>query len=109
MEFKETNYHRLYDLYKKIPKIIAIVLAILVFIWSIVDVSVFSDSYSGRYYSYAYYGVMRLDSPVLAVFIWWVIGAVMSLGTWFFGSLAIAPIVIQTDTLIEMNMKMKKD
>jgi len=54
-----------------LPKIVAISLAVLFFIWSIVDPAVF-DWYGD------YYGIMYIGSFFGAMVIWWLIGAVMS-------------------------------
>lgn len=102
---KDPNYDKFYRIFKKIPKILAIVVAALVFIWSIVDVAVFS--YSGYYYQ-PYYGVMHLPSWFLALFIWWIIGAVLALLTYFFSALPVSATVVRTDAVLEINAKVKE-
>ena len=95
------DYQKLYGIYKKLPGILAIIIMSLVFIWSIVDVSVFVESY----YRKTYYGVMYLESAFLAMFIWWVIGAVVAASTWFFSALSVSATVARTDAVIELNNK----
>lgn len=102
---KDPNYDKFYRIFKKIPKILAIVVAALVFIWSIVDVAVFS--YSGYYYQ-PYYGVMHLPSWFLALFIWWIIGAVLALLTYFFSALPVSATVVRTDAMLELKEKVEK-
>lgn len=89
------NYKRLYEIYKKMPMIVSITLASLVFIWSIVDVAVFSHS--------SYYGIMELPSPILPILIWWIIGAVLTCAIYFFSSLLISAVVVRTDAIVEMS------
>lgn len=91
------NYKSLYEIYKKMPMILSITLASLVFIWSIVDVAVFSRSY------YNYYGIMELPSPILPILIWWIIGAVLTCVIYFFSSLLISAVVVRTDAIVEMS------
>ena len=96
------NYKRFYEIYKKMPAIISIILASLVFIWSIVDVAAFS--YRGSYYQ-RYYGIMHLDTPFLAMFIWWLIGAVLVFAAYFFTVLPISATVVRTDAILEIKEK----
>ncbi len=100
---KDPNYDKFYRIFKKLPKILAIITAALVFIWSIVDVAVFS------YYGYdTYYGVMRLESCFLVLLIWWLIGAVLAYATYFFAALPVAATVVRTDAVLEINAKVKE-
>ena len=100
------DYQKLYGIYKKLPGILAIIIMSLVFIWSIVDVSVFvEESYSRYSGSTTYYGVMYLESAFLAMFIWWAIGAVLAASTWFFSALSVSATVARTDAIIELNNK----
>lgn len=97
------DYQKLYGIYKKLPSILAIVIMSLVFVWSIVDVSVFQ--YKPRYSSGYRYGVMELESAFLAMLIWWAIGAVVSVSVWFFSALSVSATVVRTDAIIELNNK----
>ena len=99
------DYKKFYSIYKKLPGIVSIILAVLVFAWSIVDVSVFS--YSGYYSSY--YGVMQIESLFLALIIWWAIGAVLCAATWFFSALFVSATVARTDATIEINKKLAEN
>lgn len=105
---KNPDYNKFYKIYKKLPKILAIIIAALIFIWSIVDVAVFSYG-GGRYYDYVtYYGVMRLKSCFLVLLIWWAIGAVLAFATYFFSAMHVSAIVLRTDAVLEINAKVKE-
>jgi hypothetical protein len=98
------DYKKTYNnVFRKLPKILAITIAVLVFIWSIVDVSVFSSV--SRYYG-SHYGVLGLGSWPLALIIWWAIGAVVSFATWFFTAVGISATVVRTDAIVEINEKL---
>ena len=98
------DFNKYYNLTKKMPLIMSIVVLALVFIWSIVDVSVFShDWWDG-----CEYGIMRLESLALVLIIWWAIGVVLAIGTWFFTTLALAPKVEQIETLKSIKSKLNK-
>ncbi len=101
---KDPNYNKFYRIFKKLPNILAIIIAALVFIWSIVDVAVFSH----EGYQYTYYGVMRLKSCFLVLLIWWLIGAVLAFATYFFAALPVAATVVRTDAVLEINAKVKE-
>lgn len=101
---KDPDYTKFYRIFKKLPKILAIIIAALVFIWSIVDVAVFSHD---GYYN-TYYGVMRLGSCLLVLLIWWLIGAVLAFATYFFSALPVSATVVRTDALLELNAKVKE-
>lgn len=94
-------YEKMYGFYKKLPKILAIVIAVLFFIWSIVDVSVFVNG--------SYYGVMLLPSPLLGMLIWWLIGALISYCSYLISSIVISPTVLRTDAVIEWQMANKAE
>lgn len=98
------DYKKFYNLYKKLPGILAIVIAALFFIWSIVDLAAFS--YVSDYYpQYNSYGIMDLDSGLLVLLIWWVIGAIVTSCTWFFSVLVVSATVARTDAIIAINEK----
>lgn len=96
---KDPNYTKFYRIFKKLPKILAIIIAALVFIWSIVDVSIFNGYY---------YGVMQLKSCFLVLLIWWLIGAVLAFATYFFSAMHVSAIVLRTDAMLELNAKVKE-
>lgn len=96
---KDPNYDKFYRIFKKLPKILAIIIAALVFIWSIVDVSIFNGYY---------YGVMQLKSCFLVLLIWWLIGAVLAFATYFFSAMHVSAIVLRTDAVLEINAKVKE-
>lgn len=99
------NYNKLYNVYKILPGISAVALSVLTFIWSIVDVCVFSRE---SYYS-TYYGVMHLPSPVLCFLIWWAIGIAASFIIWFFSSLVVSATVTRTDAILEIKERLTKE
>ncbi len=96
---KDPDYTKFYRIFKKLPKILAIIIAALVFIWSIVDVSIFNGYY---------YGVMQLKSCFLVLLIWWLIGAVLAFATYFFSAMHVSAIVLRTDAVLEINAKVKE-
>ena len=104
MNILNPDYKKYYGTYKQLPGILAILIGVLTLIWSIVDVAAFS--YEGRYS--VYYGIMGLKSLVLTLLIWWAIGAVLAVGTWFFSTLAVSATVARTDAIIEINDKIKR-
>ncbi len=98
------DYKKYYGLYKKLPGILAIAIAVLFFIWSIVDLAAFSYvSHSWLYGSK--YGIMGLPSWFLVLLIWWIIGAITAACTWFFSAIAVSATVARTDAAIEINNK----
>ncbi len=102
MSILNPDYKKFYGLYKKLPGILAIATAALVFIWSIVDLAVFSytDShYGGLWYTYEY-GVMGLESWILVLLIWWSIGAIVAASTWFFSVIVVSATVARTDATL---------
>lgn len=101
---KDPDYTKFYRIFKKLLKILAIIIAALVFIWSIVDVAVFSHE---GYYD-TYYGVMRLESCLLVLLIWWLIGAVLAFATYFFSAMHVSAIVLRTDAMLELKEKVEK-
>lgn len=111
-KFINPDYKGLYKIYKKLPTILSIVIAILMFVWSIVDVSVFQDvETSGSYWlddytKTTYYGVMHIKSAFAAVMLWWVIGIFIVAINHFFCSLAMSPIVVKTDAVLEIESKL---
>lgn len=96
------DYKKFYGLYKKLPGILAIIIAALFFIWSIVDLSVFSDDggFYGGYFHSPSYGIMELESPILVLLIWWISGAITTACTWFFSVLVVSVTVTRTDATL---------
>ena len=96
------DYKKFYGLYKKLPGILAIIIAALFFIWSIVDLSVFSDDggFYGGYFHSPSYGIMELESPILVLLIWWISGAITTVCTWFFSVLVVSVTVTRTDATL---------
>lgn len=101
------NYKKAYSIYKKMPGIVTIILAAFFFIWSIVDVIVFSDIKFVKEYSV--YGVMGVSSPILVFIIWWAIAAVVCSLTWFFSTLTVSANVVKIDSVIEIKESLKNN
>ena len=97
------NANKWYAFWVKLPKIIFWVTVILFFIWGIVDPSVFY--YEG--WSDAWYGVMQCKTGFGAFMIWQLIG--WASATLFYVSikLALAPMIVQIETLKEINENIK--
>lgn len=103
------NYKKFYGIYKKLPGILAITIAVLYFIWSIIDVAVFSYEYTDRFGNVeGEYGVMGLHSWFFALLIWWIIGAINAFFTWFFSVLIVSTKVTIADSVIEINNKLSR-
>jgi len=82
-----TSNEKWFKFFVYLPKILTIITAVLVFVWSIVDPAVFQYKMYVGYYSSRYdilYGVMRLDTFFGAMIIWWAIGAVACILTYIF-------------------------
>ena len=105
MSLPVPDYQKLYNSYRKLPSICSLILGILVFAWSIVDVSVFG--YHSRYSDY--YGIMELRSAVLVLVIWWAIGAILCVLTYYLTSLSISPTIARTDAVLEINQRLNKE
>lgn len=98
------NYKKFYNILKKLPGIIAMAIVVASFIWSIVDVCVFS--FESYYFTYdSFYGIMQLSSPVLSILIWWVIGIVSATISWLICTLAITPTVVKLDAILKIEQK----
>ena len=92
------NYKKFYAIYKKIPIISAVVWALLFFVWSIVDVFVLDYPFG--------YGMMGQDVMFFALIIWWAIGAVTALVSYFASAILISETVLRTDATLEINEKL---
>jgi hypothetical protein len=68
------DHEKWFDFFVKLPKILTIVTAVLMFVWSIVDPSVFY--YDGGWGESSSYGVMQCQTFFGAMIIWWIIGAI---------------------------------
>lgn len=105
---KNPDYNKFYKIYKKLPKILAVVVALLMWIWSIIDVTCFIYQSNSYYSTVIYYGVMRFTSRFPALLIWWLIGAVLAFATYFFSAMHVSAIVLRTDAVLEINAKVKE-
>ena len=103
MNLFEPDYKQMYESYKKMPSTISIVIFAIGVIFGIVDAAVFGSR--GSYFNPSTYGLFGLPSPILCVLIWGAVGALLA---WFIGSLvafSIAPVIIQTETLLSIDRK----
>ena len=100
MKKKESlsSYYKYYELYKKSPFIACIIIASLCFIWAILDPVIFCSDYYG-FMSHSW-GVMRLSSGFLCWLIWVVIGAVLSVSTYFISKIMISLKVLEIEHLM---------
>ena len=92
------NYKKFYKVYRKLPVISTIILALSFFAWSILDVF-------GIPYQFGY-GMFEQTYAILALIIWWVIGLVNCLLTYVITAIAISATVLRTDATIEINEKL---
>ena len=114
MSFMNPNYLKSYNLYKKMPAFLTIAVAILSFVWSIINVTLLKvevDYYYDRWeevgvYTYEY-GILGLESAFPTLLIWWAIGAVLCAATWFFACLSVSPVIARTDAVISLNRKVQ--
>jgi hypothetical protein len=103
------DYERFYTLYKKMPGILAYTTIIMTVIWSIVDVSIFQTSYGSYFNRYTCYGIMELESALLAMLVWWAIGAVLAGIAWFFSALSVSATVRRTDAVVAIKEKLQQN
>lgn len=85
---KDPDYTKFYRIFKKLPKILAIINIILFFIAAIVLASIY-------------------DMPSLII-VGWLIGAIYTLIAYFFSVLLVAATVVRTDAVLEINAKVKE-
>lgn len=95
MNFFNPDYAFFYKIYKKIPAISAIAVAVSVFVFSIVDVS-------------SYY-IICTDFVILDLLIWWSIGAIAAFATWFISAMTVSATILRTDAMIEIESSNKTD
>lgn len=85
---KDPNYDKFYRIFKKLPKILAIINIVLFFIAAIVLASIY-------------------DMPSLVIG-GWLIGAIFTLIVYFFSVLLVSATVVRTDAVLEINAKVKE-
>ena len=92
------DYKKFYKFYKKLPQILAIICAVLFFAWSILDVFVISYPFG--------YGMFDQTYALVALIIWWGIGLIPCILTYFITAIIISATVLRTDAAIEINEKL---
>jgi uncharacterized membrane protein len=107
MNFIDPDYKKFYSIYKKLPAICSIVHAIIVCVWGIVDIAVFS--YKSPDSNVYHYGIMGLKSAFLVIVIWWMIGIISSIIIWFFSTLKVSATITRTDAALEILKNMNND
>ena len=83
-----------FSVFKKLPIIVAAILFGLFIIWGIIDPCLF-HYVRGYLSSYRYYGVMMLPNGFLCWLIWFVIGAIVSVCTYFSMKIAFSHKILQ--------------
>ena len=111
------NNEKWFNFYVKLPKIVAMITAVLFFIWGIVDAVAFKQPIY-TYYTYPYYrteivgysyGVMCLPNAFLSLLVWWAIGAAVCASTYFILKLATCYPILQIYNLKQIRENTKKD
>ena len=89
-----------FEFYKISPKIYAITILALTFIWSIVDISVFTRRVFPYYgHNYTVYGIFGWKSWILVILVWWLIGVITAALSNIILKILFAPIILQTEYL----------
>lgn len=90
-----------FKFYVKFPLIMAIAVGLIFFIWGIVDPASFQLTTFETSYGYGsepvenkLYGIMGLETFFGAMIVWWIIGAVLSVGSYFFYKIILAPTIL---------------
>ena len=99
-EIIETN-ERSFNVYAYLPTIIAIIIAILFFLWGIIDPAI-------NRLPHRWYGLFRTDTFLGAVVLWWIIGAVVTALNYFIYKIILAPTVLNIYYLAEIIKNTKK-
>ena len=107
MNFINPDYKKFYSIYRKLPAICSIIHAIIVYVWGIVDIAVFS--YKSQDSNAYHYGIMGLKSAFLVIVIWWIIGTISSIIIWFFSTLKVSPTIARTDATLEILKNINND
>ena len=89
---------RWFKSYVKIPLIIAIIIGIFFFVWGVVDATTFQKIvYKQRgddILKLRVYGFLEIESRIGAELIWWIMGAFLSVGTYFFLKIILSPKIL---------------
>ena len=91
---KNLNYENAYRIYKLLPAISFICSMVAALAWTVIDLLAFSR--------YQRYGILRLESPVLPIFIWLLAGLLLATITFFFTAVAISSTVLRTDAVLKI-------
>ena len=100
-EIVETN-KKSFNFYVYLPTVIAIITAILFFLWGIIDPSI-NQSRNGYWY-----GLLGTETFLGSVVLWWIIGAVVTVLNYFIYKIILAPSVLKIYYLAEIIKNTKK-
>jgi hypothetical protein len=93
----DQDFKKFYRIFKVLPVISSIIVALSVFFVSFIDATRFIPNWG--------YGIFGFDSALPVVIVWWLIGFASTILTWFFLTLLISPIVVSTDALVSIDKK----
>ena len=98
-----------FALYIKLPKIVTIIIGVFIFIWSIIDPSVFS-TVEGSIYGedLSTYGIMGAGSFFGAMVIWWLIGCALCGIVYFVMKISMSYKLLKLYYLQEIYQSVKK-
>ena len=102
---KDIDYDFFYEEYRKLPVYIAIINALVFFVWSIIDICVFKV----KSYDSVKYGIMGIDNAFIALLVWWAIGVFVSILAFGIAAIFISPTVKRTDALIYLESQKRKE
>lgn len=104
---------RWFKSYVKIPLIIAIIIGIFFFVWGIVDATTFQKIvYKQRgddILKLRVYGFLEIESRIGAELIWWIMGAFLSVGTYFFLKIILSPKILTVLYLRKIKQDLEKE
>ena len=86
-KLKTKSNEKWFNWYVRIPWITLIIIAIFFFVWGIIDITNYQEvvfrKYGTKVVKETLYGYFRLSTRIGAALIWWGIGAVASIGSYF--------------------------
>lgn len=98
--------------YVKIPLIIAIIIGVAFFIWGLVDATTFQEivykKINGKNVKIMLYGFLKVESRIGAVIIWWLMGAVVSIGSYFLLKILFSPKILSVLYLRKIKQDLDK-
>lgn len=95
----ETKY--LYRWYKKLPILLAVIIAVATLLLCIADISLFSKLVGEGTQVYYVYGASESTSLVLVISLWSATGFILSILTYVLTAIVTSPVIIQTELLLK--------